>query len=307
MDIRDAALQDLRAVVAVATLGHFGRAARSLRVAQPTLSARVQKVERALDATLFERSARRFLVTPDGERLLPFVRELLAAAERLHDEAATPAANGPARPISLGIIPTLGPYLMPHLLLPLRREAAPHLEITERQTAGLVEAVQAGSLDVALLSIPVRADSLECIGVFDEPFRLIAPRASEIARVDRLVPSRLRACDMVLLEDGHCLREQSVAACNKRGGTAPRLVAASLETLKYLVAAGSGYSLLPALASGMPKELSSLITLRDFDEHAPSRRIGLAFRRTWTRRHDAVVLAEFIRSHPPPGVRVVRA
>ena len=304
MNPDDLSLCDLRAVAAVAAHRHFGRAAGALRLAQPTLSARVQKSERALGAHLFERTARRFHIAPDGERLLPIVRELLAVADRL---AAAAAPGGrQAAPLRLGVIPTLGPYLMPHLLPPLRRSPNPDaLTITERPTAALIDSLLDGTLDAALLSLPVRSDSLQCLPLFDEPFRLIAQRGSAIAGVDRLVPARLCACDMVLLEDGHCLRDQAVAVCNRRGGTVPRMVTASLETLKYLVAAGSGYSLLPALACALPKGLGELLQLRDFDGQAPSRRIGLCFRRTLTRREDVLGVAALIRSHPPPGVRPI--
>jgi LysR family hydrogen peroxide-inducible transcriptional activator len=304
MNTDDLSICDLRAVAAVAAHRHFGRAAGALRLAQPTLSARVQKSERALGAHLFERTARRFHITPDGERLLPIVRELLSIADRLGSAAAPGRKH--AAPVRLGVIPTLGPYLMPHLLPHLRRGAdAGSLTITERPTAALLESLLDGTLDAALLSLPLRSDSLQCLPLFDEPFRLIAQRGSAIAGVDRLLPARLCACDMVLLEDGHCLRGQAVAVCNRRGGTEPRMVTASLETLKYLVAAGSGYSLLPALACSLPKGLGELLRLRDFDGHPPSRRIGLCFRRTLTRREHVLALAALIRSHPPPGVRPI--
>lgn len=307
MDISGLSILNLRAVAAVAAHGHFGRAAESLRMAQPTLSAHVQKVERALGATLFERAARRFLVTPEGHRLLPLLREVLGAAERVREGAAAGAAGPGGAPLRLGIIPTLGPYLMPHLLLPLSRaRRGPSLSIAERQTAQVVEAVLDGSLDAAIVSLPVRGESLECVPLFDEPFRLIAPRGSRIACGGRLAPSSLRACDMILLEDGHCLRQQALSVCGRRGGTTPRLVASGLETLKYLVAAGEGYSLLPMLACDLPRGLAGLVEIRAFDDRSPSRRVGICYRRSLARRDGVLGLAEFIRRHPPPGVTVAR-
>lgn len=302
MNIHALSIHDLHAVSAVASHEHFGRAAQALRVAQPTLSAQVQKVERMLGAQLFERTARRFLVTSDGQRLLPLIREVLSAAERLH--AATAAGQEIAnRPLRLGIIPTLGPYFMPHLLLPMHRQHVPiELAINEHQTADLLKLLLDGTLEAAILSLPVRSEALEFVDLFDEPFKLIAPRESEIVNVDKLVPSRLCACDMVLLEDGHCLRDQAVAVCGRRGGSSPRMVTTSLETLKYLIAAGNGYSLLPALACDLPKELSALVRLRDFDERVPSRRIGLCYRRSMARRDEVLALCEFIRRFPPPDV-----
>ncbi len=301
----DLSLADLRAVVTVAAHGHFGRAAAALRLAQPTLSGRVLRVERVFGAALFERAARRFVITAEGERLLPLMRETLAAAERLHAQASGGDAARP-RPLRLGIIPTLGPYLLPHLLLPLRRER-PSLElsISERPTAALTSALLDGVLDAALLSLPLRSDSLEKIPLFDEPFKLIAPRGSPIISAAPLVPSRLCASDMILLEDGHCLRDQALAACGRRGGAAPRLVTTSLETLKYLVASGAGYSLLPALACELRRGLGELVQLRDFDERPPSRRIALCFRRTLTGREALLDLAEFIRRRAPADVAQV--
>jgi LysR family transcriptional regulator, hydrogen peroxide-inducible genes activator len=304
MNTHDLSLCDLRAVAAVASLGHFGRAADALRLSQPTLSARVQKVECALGATLFERAARRFLITPEGQRLLPLLRETLLAAEKLHTAASANNPNAPIPALRLGVIPTLGPYLMPHLLLPLRRALKSlTLTITEQTTAHLVEALLDGTLDAALLSLPLKHNSLETLPLFEESFRLVAPRGSSIAAVDRLVPSRLCPCDMVLLEDGHCLRDQAIAVCSKKGGVTPRMVTTSLETLKYLVASGSGYSLLPALACSLPPGLTQLIQIRDFDDNAPSRRIGLCFRKSLAHRAPVITLATFIQKAPPPDTR----
>ena len=202
MDLSELSIRDLLGVAAVAAHGHFGRAAASLRIAQPTLSAQVVKVETTLGVTLFERTARKFLITPDGQRLLPLVRELLAAAERLEAHAGQGARERAASPFRLGVIPTLGPYLMPYLLLPLRREHPRlRLSIAEHQTAKLLELLLDGTLDAAFLSLPVRHHSLEALPLFDEPFRLIAPVGSAIAAHKRLLPSRLAACDMILL--GH--------------------------------------------------------------------------------------------------------
>lgn len=300
----DLSLAELHAAVAVANTGHFGRAAENLRIPQPTLSARIRRVETALSTQLFERTGRRFFITPEGERILPLIRALLADADAL--TASADSASKRASPLRLGVIPTLGPYLMPHLLLPLRRhEPALALSITERRTARLLESLKDGTIDAAILSLPLKADALASIPLFDEPFRLIAARGSQILSCRSLAPGGMCACDMVLLEEGHCLRQQTLDLCGKRGGTSPRLVTASIETLKYLVAAGEGYSLLPHLACDLPGPLSELLDVREFDEAPPVRRIALCFRRTLARRSDVHRLAEFIRRHPPPGVKVL--
>lgn len=322
----DLLFRDVAAAVAVAQHGHFGRAAESLRVPQPTLSAQVRKVERALGAALFERTGRSFLVTPEGARLLPLLRQVQADAEAL-DRAApgaagaavrgrgrltvAGAATGPgasdrdAPPLRVGVIPTLGPHLMPHLLALLGRRRRPWtLEIIEQPTARLLDGLHDGSLDAALVSLPVQRPSLDVMPLFDEPFRLIAPRGHDLLAVERLAPSRLMVGEMILLEEGHCLREQAIALCSRRGGVTPRVVTTSLETLKYLVAAGHGYSLLPELACALTADLKRLVGLRSFDERPPARRIALVFRRTLPRRADAVELAHFIRSHAPRRVAV---
>lgn len=293
-------LADLRAVAAVADARHFGRAAQSLHIAQPTLSAQVRKVEEVLGARLFERGARRFLITAEGNRLLPLVRDTLAAAGHLGAAAQSPGAG--ASPLRLGVIPTLGPYYMPYLLLPLRR-ARPGLtlNITEQPTAVLLEMLRSGELDAALLSLPVAPHTLNVAALFDEPFRLIAPRTSDIASCTPLTPARLDSAEMILLEEGHCLRDQALAACGERSRPA-QTVATGLETLKYLVASGAGYSLMPALACEIPRGLASLIALRDFDGDTPSRRIALCTRRTMPRTEDVESLLSFIRERTPPGV-----
>jgi len=291
-------------------------------VPQPTLSAQVRKVERALGTALFERTGRSFLVTPEGARLLPLLRQVLADAEAL--DRAAPGAAGEAAPgrgarstvsgvservappLRVGVIPTLGPHLMPHLLALLARRRGPWtIEISELPTARLLDGLHDGSLDAALVSLPVQRPSLDVMPLFDEPFRLIAPRGHDLLAVERLAPSRLMVGEMILLEEGHCLREQAIALCSRRGGVTPRVVTTSLETLKYLVAAGHGYSLLPELACALSADLKRLVELRAFDDRPPARRVALAFRRTLPRRADAVELAQFIRTHAPRRVTLI--
>lgn len=316
MIIDELSLRDLLAIASVAQHRHFGKAAASLRIAQPTLSAQVAKAERALGSPLFERTGRSFLITPEGECLLPLIRAVIAAADLL--QAAADLTAGPAesaQPFKLGVIPTLGPYLMPHLLPSLQRapkgqsaarRALPPIEIAEAPTAQLIEALRAGTLDGALLSLPIRQEALSIIPLFDEPFRLIAPHNSPLLESTRLAPARLRASDMVLLEEGHCLRDQALALCGKRGGTTPKLVTTSLETLKYLVASNNaGYSLLPALACSLPEGLSQLVKIRSFDERPPARRIALCHRRTSPRAAQANALAQAICDCVPSAVRLV--
>ncbi len=305
MNLADLSIRDLEAIVAVADAGHFGRAALSLGIAQPTLSAQVRKAELLLGVELFERTGRRFLITSAGERLLPLVRDLIARARALASEAA---AGTSAAPLKLGVIPTLGPYLVPHLLARNPgTHAVPPLVISEQQTAILNQQLRDGTIDAALLSIPLQADGVRELPLFDEPFVLVVPRGHHLASIPRLVPSSLSAADMVLLEEGHCLRDQALAVCGYRGGDRPRVVAASLETLKYLVGAGEGYSLLPALSCRLTPELGQLVEVRQFDDRTPSRRIGICVRASFPRLADVEALAAFVRervvgSFAPMGI-----
>lgn len=308
MNHADLSLRDLAPILAVWDRRHFGRAADSLRIPQPTLSARVRKVERALGIQIFERTGRSFLITPDGERILPLIRDLMVCAERLGEAARSATGPGAARPLRIGVIPTLGPYLMPHLLPTLQRarELVP-IEIAEHTTAELVQMLRTGTLDAAFLSLPIGADGIDVLPLFDEPFRVIARIGDPILGAARLSPARLRACDMLLLEEGHCLRDQALSLCEKRGGQSPKLVTTSLETLKYIIPTAQGYSLLPMLASELPRGVRSLVRIRDFDGRPPARRIALAFRRTSPRRADVAALARRVRASLPSGVRAVDA
>lgn len=308
MNVPDLTLRDLLALAAVAQHGHFGRAAAAMRIAQPTLSAQVRKAERVLGVRIFERSARRFSVTPEGERLLPMIRDLVAGAERLG--LAASARPGRGAPIRLGLIPTLGPYLVPHLLgvrgaAGDREDGRPTMLISEQVTEQLVESLRDGQIDAALLSLPVRHEWMETIALFDEPFRLIAERGCSLLDRDRLTTGCLIAEEMVLLDEGHCLREQALHLCGRRRGGSPRVITTSLETLKHVVASGGGYSLIPQLASSLPEGLRGRVEVRAFEDRKPKRRIGLCFRRSSARAGELRSLAAWIRARLPDGVERV--
>jgi LysR family hydrogen peroxide-inducible transcriptional activator len=300
----DCSLRELHAVTCVAAEGNFGRAARRLGIAQATLSGQVRKVEDALGARLFERRGRRFLVTDEGRALLPRIDGLLAAAGALADESLRLAAVE-LRPLRVGVIPTLGPYLVPHLLghataaaSSAGRRAAPAqlpFEVSEQRTAELLELLSAGAIDAAILAPVGREPGLVLEPLFTEPFRLLARRGSAILGVKWLVPKCLDAHAMVLLEEGHCMRDHALAICHAGGGDEPKLAAASIETLKYLVAAGAGYSLLPALATSIPSELDAVLELREFDGEGPSRRVALVARTGFARLEEVRRLAAWIR------------
>jgi LysR family transcriptional regulator, hydrogen peroxide-inducible genes activator len=305
-------LRELRYLIAVANAGHFGRAAALCGVSQPSLSAQVRKLEDQLGVRVFERTSRRVMPTPEGLEIVAQARVVLDEAGKLQ-ELARSAQDPLAGPLRLGAIPTLGPYLLPHLLPPIR-EAYPalRLKIREDLTATLVERLRGGALDAALLSLPVDGPGLEAAPLFREPFWAALPPGHRLARAAQISEADLRDEPLLLLRDGHCLRAQALSLCplvqEKADGQDDAFQAASLETLRYMVAAGAGCTLLPALAVSLALARGDrLIELRPFAPPAPGRTIGLVWRRSSPRSRGFRALAALIRGCPPPGVETASA
>jgi len=252
---------------------------------------------------LFERSNRNVVITPIGEQVARQARVVLEEAGKiavLVQETSQPLSG----PLRLGAIATLGPYLMPHLLLPLRKEF-PKLELLMKEglTDELIEDLRDGVLDAVLAAPTFNADGLKLIRLFDEPFLVAAPKNHTIASKATVRARDLNSEDMVLLEDGHCLRNQTVDVCpSNRRGKFREFQATSLETLRHLVASGFGYSLMPRLAVDSNDRLKNLIAYRPFDGKPVGRTIVLACRERFARIDDIETLAEFIRNHLPDGV-----
>ena len=304
MNIAGLTLRDLQYVVAVAQHGHFGRAAQACHVSQPALSGQIKKLEEHLGVTLFERSARRVALTEVGRAVVQQARVVLEEAEKIVAAAQAPRAPL-AGPFRLGAIATLGPYLMPYLLGPLRR-SFPGLELTIKEglTRDLLEELRAGELDAVLAARTFPEDGLEVRPLFVEPFLLTVPHGHPLAGKHPVRASELRSDEMVLLEDGHCLRDQTLALCppNRRGNTREMHVT-SLETLRHLVASGAGYTLMPILAVTRDKRLQGLIQYRPLEGRNIGREIVLVCRDRFPRKSDIALLADFIRKHAPPAVR----
>lgn len=298
-------LQDLRYVVTLAEMKHFARAAEACYVSQPTLSTQIKKLEAELGVTLFERTNKRVMPTPAGAELIAQARVVLQEAEKLRDMAQQ-AHDPMSGPIQLGVIPTLGPYLLPYLV-PRLREDYPHLRLYLREdlTATLMDRLRAGMLDAILVALPIQSDGLEILELFREPFVMALPTGDPLAQKAEVVEADLVDASLLLLEDGHCLRDQALAVCGfpARGGEDFR--ASSLETLRQMVAAGVGCTLLPLLAARTAPPSESLIELRPFASPAPYRAIGLAVRRGFPRMEMVQTLAAFIRRYAPDGVTVI--
>lgn len=300
-------LRELQYLVALADTRHFGRAAERCRVTQPTLSNQIRRLEEGLGVRLLERGSRGLEITPIGAGIVAEARALLASAEAI--QALARGAQDPmAGRLALGVIPTLAPYLLPWFLPRAGAEwPALRLAVREDLTRALLAALEAQEIDAALLALPVRGPGLAAEPLFQEPFRAILPRGHALARLPRLPQAALAAERLLLLDDGHCLRDQALAIC-RVGGAAPgaeALRATSLETIRQMVGAGLGVSLMPALAvegwaGGDPR-----IAVRPFAAPEPARRIGLVWRRTSPRGEALRRLAALVRRAPPEGVRAI--
>lgn len=301
MNAASLSLRDLEYLVAVAEERHFGRAAERCSVSQPALSAQIRKLEESLGVALFERTSRRVLPTPDGEAVALQARTVLSEAGRLIGIARQGRGGELAGPLALAAIQTLGPYLFPHVLRPLRT-AYPDLELnlSEGRTADLIDALRDGRIDAALLSPPIEAGGLEIAPLFVEPFLLACPADHDLAGSGPLHPRDLAGPGLLLLDEGNCLRDQALAVCESGGGAGRH--ATSLETLRSMVAAGAGYTLLPRLARPS-RDDSGLVAYRDFTSGEPGRAIALVWRATDPRRARFAELAAFFRGHAPEGMR----
>ena len=296
-------LQDLRYLVALVEHGHFGRAAEACHISQPTLSTQIKKLEEQLGATLFERTNRSVRVTAVGEEIVGRARQILADVEAIVGVGRR--VSGPlAGAFSLGVIPTLGPYLLPWLVPALKKDyPALRLAVREDLTAHLLERLVSHRLDAALVALPVSDDRLETLPLFDEPFWFAEPKGRRRASTKVMTEDDLRGRQLLLLTEGHCLRDQALSIC----GTTDRdaegdFRATSLETIRQMVATGMGSTLLPAMACGDLHALA--VTARPL-EQGVGRRIGLAWRHRYPRVRDLHLLAQTLRTHLPQGVDLV--
>jgi LysR family hydrogen peroxide-inducible transcriptional activator len=295
-------IRQLEYLVALGASRHFGRAARACAVTQPALSLQIRQLEELLGVKLFERGRRQVLVTPAGERMIERAREALQRVDDLLDEARAAQRPFTGR-LSLGVIPTVAPYLLPRAL-PAVRAAWPGLELLlrEDQTQRILARLRGGELELLLLALPVPGEDLESLPLFEEPFVLAVPDAHPLARGHGPVTeSALRGEPVVLLEEGHCLRDQALALCDAAGARETgRVQATSLGTLVQMVANGLGITLLPATSLEVEARAGSGIALRAFAAPVPGRSIGLVWRRGSARRAEFRALGEvFTRCAPP--------
>ncbi|MCS4504916.1 Hydrogen peroxide-inducible genes activator [wastewater metagenome] len=289
--------RDLRYLVAVADHRHFGRAAAACYVSQPTLSTQIKKLEQYLGVQLVERTNKQVMLTPIGKMIAERARHVLNEVSDIVDSAR--AAGDPmVGDLRLGLIPTIGPYLLPHLI-PALRSTYPNLRplLYEQQTADLLERLRRGELDAAVMAVPVPGEGLLHASLFHEPFYLAMPHDHPLARKPEVSLGDIESEHILLLEEGHCLRDQALDVCNMVGAREDAgFRATSMETLRQMVAAGAGITLLPALAAkaavGQPD--SNAVVLRSFVDARPTREMALYWRKGSAREPTIRAIAEVI-------------
>jgi len=299
-------LQELKYLVALADHGHFGRAAESCFITQSTLSTQIKKLEDFLGVTLFDRSLKRVAPTPIGREILQAARNIVEESERIR-ELARHAQDPMARTVHLGVIPTLGPYYLPHALtLVHRKYPGLRLLLREEMTQHILERLTAGTLDAGLLALPVADDGLRVEPLFYEPFFAALPAGHPLAKRDVLKVNDIMAEKLLLLDEGHCLRDQALDVCGGGSRGREEVRATSLETLRQMVGLGLGLTLLPALAvDAAPRASKKAVEIRPFRAPPPGRTIGLVWRRRAPFPETFERLALLLKSALPGGVEPV--
>jgi LysR family hydrogen peroxide-inducible transcriptional activator len=292
-------LRDFQYLVALAEHRHFGRAAAASHVSQPTLSMQIRKLEDELGVVLVERAPRKVLLTDAGREIVQRAREVLNEVEQIR-AIARRTIDPESGSVRLGIFPTLGPYLLPHVV-PRIRERFPRLELllVEEKTEVVLKQLREGRLDAGILALPIHEPQLHQEFLFEEPFVLAVPEGHPLASRMSLGLDDLSDQSLLLLEDGHCLRDQALEVCQLAGaGERSGFRATSLETLRQMVAAHVGVTLLPVLATMPPVAASGDIALIPFRGAAPSRRIAMVWRRSSALAPFLRTLADLFRALP---------
>jgi LysR family hydrogen peroxide-inducible transcriptional activator len=301
-------LTQLEYVLAVHRSGHFAKAAKSCLVTQPTLSMQIQKLEESIGAVLFDRSKKPILLTDAGKKLLPIIQNVVDEAKKIPDLIQSQASGILDGELTVGIIPTIAPYLLP-LLLPVLQRNYPGLElkIQELQTSKIVESLQSDEIDVGILAIPLKIPKILETPLYYETFSVLCNKDHPLSKQNKVKYSALEATDIWLLEEGHCLRHQVLDVCSikQRKGIKKRyqFESGSLETLKNIVNSFGGYTLLPLLATQTKGKECVLV---DFERPIPSRQIGLVHRRQQHKSKLIQALADSILAGLPDTIKNIK-
>ena len=301
-------LTELRYIVAVAREKHFGRAAEACFVSQPTLSVAIKKLEEELDVKIFERGANEVSVTPLGQEIVRQAQSVIEQAQAIK-EIAKRGKDPISGPLRMGVIYTIGPYLLPDLVKQaIERVPQMPLIIQENFTAKLLEMLRTGELDAAIMAEPFPDTGLAVAPLYDEPFMAAVPKSHPLAKRKSLSAEELKNETMLLLGTGHCFRDHVLEVCPEYArfssdaeGIRKSFEGSSLETIKYMVASGMGVTVVPQLS--VPKDANPHVKYVPFAAPVPTRRVVLVWRRTYTRYEAIAALRNAIYACPLPGVK----
>lgn len=300
-------LTELRYIVAVAREKHFGRAAEACFVSQPTLSVAIKKLEEELDVKLFERGTNEVSVTPLGEEIVRQAQSVIEQAAAIK-EIAKRGKDPVSGPLRVGVIYTIGPYLLPDLV----KQAIEHvpqmpLVLQENFTVKLLEMLRTGEIDCAIVAEPIPDSGLAVAQLYDEPFMVAVPKNHALAKRKAVSAEELKTETMLLLGTGHCFRDHVLEVCPEYArfssdaeGIRKSFEGSSLETIKYMVASGMGVTVVPQLS--VPKDVQPHVRYVRFSEPVPTRRVVLVWRRTFTRYEAIAALRNAIYACPLEGV-----
>ncbi len=301
-------IRDLQYIIAVAESRHFGRAAERCFVSQPTLSGQIKKLEDELGVAIFERTNRSVEITPVGESILVHARQVMEQVDAIQQTAL--ASRDPlSGPLRIGAIPTISPYLMPLILSPIKKQHPQmKLVLSEEITDMLIARLLNHEIDAALLATPVDEQGIASLPLFDEPFWIAYPRKHRFYDKERITLRDLNNENLLLLSEGHCLAQQAMDVCHIRDrqqGEMADLRAASLETLIQLVRAGSGVTLVPALAMQGSWATGSGVVAQPLNIANAYRRVSLVYRQSFPRLDALHALAQVILDNLPNTVNKV--
>jgi LysR family hydrogen peroxide-inducible transcriptional activator len=291
-------IKQLKYLCAVAEHRHFSKAAAACHVTQSTLSAAIQELESQLGVKIFERNKKTVLITSLGEKLLVQARIVLGDVEDFVGIAR--AHEAPlVGDLRLGVIPTIGPFLLPAILSDLRKSFDKlKLYLKEEMSAQLVQQLQQGQLDLIILAFPFPLPDMETVSLFKDEFLLCLPPGHELEKVQQVRQHQLRGQSLLLLEEGHCLRDHALEACKLESADTDLVYqGTSLHTLVQMVANGLGMTLLPAMSIKADVLGDTRLQTRHFSSENVSREVGMAWRKSDPRRAEYLLLAEFVKEH----------
>ena len=301
-------LQELRYVLALADIGHFGRAAEACCVSQSTLSTQIKKLEDSLGIAVFDRSLKSVTITPAGREIVDSARRIIEEANRI-SELSRQIKDPMTRSVHLGVIPTLGPYYLPHAL-PLVHARFPKLRLLlrEEMTPHVLAHLNDGTLDAGLLALPLPVDdpAMEIVPLFNEPFLAAVPADHPLATAAEVHIDELVHAGLFLLEEGHCLRNQALEACRLKELENEEIRATSLETLRQMVGMGLGVTLVPILAGMQSHDTASRVALRPLASPGASRIIGMVWRRRSPIAPTMEILSKVLAELLPPGTLAIK-